>query len=159
MDSPRLFWSEKRFSELDRQELYAILAARAEVFVVEQNCPYQDVDGLDQDSIHIMASDSGGRVLAYCRITPPGSRFVEPSVGRVLTTAAGRGTGVGRRLMEHSIDACRRHFPGQAVRISAQQYLQAFYGSLGFGVVHGPYEEDGIPHLEMLLPASKQGEG
>ncbi len=149
---------EKRFDELEPRELYAILAVRAEVFVVEQDCPYQDVDGKDFDSIHLWASIPDGAVVAYSRITPPGVRFAEPSIGRVVTTMAVRGTGAGRELMDRSIVVCRRQWPSSAIRISAQQYLRDFYESLGFETVRGPYPEDGIPHLEMLA-ASEQRKG
>lgn len=138
------------YQQLTRDQLYAILNARVAVFVVEQDCPYQDVDGLDPDGIHVIGTSGDGQVLAYARVLPPGKRFAEPSIGRVLTTAPARGCGLGRELMERSLAVTKKFFPGQAIRISAQQYLEAFYCSLGFETVRGPYPEDGIPHLEML---------
>jgi ElaA protein len=143
-------WQVLPYRQLSREQLYAILSARVAVFVVEQDCPYQDVDGLDSEGIHVIGSSATDQVLAYARVLPPGKRFAEPSIGRVLTTAAGRGKGLGRTLMERSLRAAEQHFPGQAIRISAQQYLESFYVSLGFEKVRGPYPEDGIPHLEML---------
>lgn len=143
-------WQDLSFQQLSRDQLYAILNARVAVFVVEQDCPYQDVDGLDADGIHVIGTSDNGEVLAYARILPPGKRFAEPSIGRVLTAAAGRGRGLGRELMERSLSVAGEHFPGQAIRISAQQYLEDFYRSLGFETVRGPYSEDGIPHLEMV---------
>ncbi len=158
-ESVKLNWFEKEFGFLETGELYDILAARAEVFVVEQDCPYQDVDGKDHDSIHLWAKNEVGKVVAYARITPPGVRFPDPSIGRVLTTMEVRGTGTGQELMERAITVCRNRYAGQPIRISAQQYLERFYNGLGFATVHGPYPEDGIPHLEMLWsPGSEQGE-
>ncbi len=150
----QLCWRVSGFQRLSRDALYRILAARSAVFVVEQQCPYQDIDGLDLKSIHVLATAGDGGLLAYARVVPPGLRFAEPSIGRVLTTAAGRGRGLGRALMLRALAVVRRRFPGQPVRISAQQYLEPFYRSLGFQTVGLPYDEDGIPHLEMLAPAS-----
>jgi len=144
-------WREERFDELSLDRLYAILAARVAVFVVEQDCPYQDLDGLDQCGLHVSAWSSGS-VLAYARVLPPATRFAEPSIGRVLTTRPARRTGLGRELMRRSIDTVERRFPGRALRISAQQYLERFYTGLGFETVSDPYPEDGIPHVEMLRP-------
>jgi ElaA protein len=141
------------FEQLSSSQLYAILAARVSVFVVEQDCPYQDVDGLDDIAIHVWAEDAAGKLLAYARILPPGVRFDEPAIGRVLTTTEGRGKGIGRELMHRSLLETDKRFPGQAIRISAQQYLERFYTELGFETVSGPYLEDDIPHLEMLRPA------
>ncbi len=145
-----LAWRASDFAGLSGDELYAILAARVAVFVVEQDCPYPELDGLDQSAHHLWATDSAGRVAAYARITAPGTRFAEPSIGRVLTAMEHRGTGLGRDLMERAIDLAERLYPGAELRISAQQHLDRFYASLGFGFVRGPYPEDGIPHVEML---------
>ncbi len=145
-----LAWRASDFAGLSGDELYAILAARVAVFVVEQDCPYPELDGLDQSAHHLWATDSAGRVAAYARITAPGTRFAEPSIGRVLTAMEHRGTGLGRDLMERAIDLAERLYPGAQMRISAQQHLDRFYASLGFGFVRGPYPEDGIPHVEML---------
>ena len=142
-------WHLRSYAELSADQVYDLLAARVEVFVVEQQCPYQDVDGRDRQALHCWAEDRRG-VLAYGRITAPGVRFIEPSIGRVITTQAGRGQGLGRELMQRCIQACQQHWPDQAIRISAQQYLERFYASLGFVSVHGPYLEDDIPHMEML---------
>lgn len=145
-----IHWRVAAFSELTLSELYALLAARVAVFVLEQDCPYQDVDGLDQDAIHIWAESGQGKVLAYARLVPPGGRYPEPSIGRVLTSAEGRGHGLGRELMNRALAETARRFPAQPIRISAQQYLERFYRELGFETVRGPYLEDDIPHLEML---------
>lgn len=143
-------WHESDFAGLSLGDLYAILSARVAVFVVEQDCPYPELDGLDQSAHHLWATDGAGRVAAYARITAPGTRFEEPSIGRVLTALEHRGTGLGRDLMERAIDLAERLYPGAQMRISAQQHLDRFYASLGFGFVRGPYPEDGIPHVEML---------
>ncbi|MCH8478831.1 MAG: GNAT family N-acetyltransferase [Wenzhouxiangella sp.] len=154
-----LSWSLRRWEELSLEQLYAILQARSAVFVVEQTCPYQDLDDLDRHGLHLMAQDDGGELLAYARLLPAGLRFPAPSIGRVLTTTAGRGRGLGRALMLKSLMAARTHFPGEAIRISAQQYLERFYRTLGFVTVRGPYDEDGIPHMEMLCPLQNSEKG
>jgi len=143
-------WSVARFGELELEQLYAILAARSAVFVVEQDCAYQDLDDFDVPGIHLWAANDSDRVLAYARLLPPGLRYPDPSIGRVLTTSSGRGQGLGRALMRRALREASRRFPGQSIRISAQQYLERFYRQLGFSTVRGPYLEDGIPHIEML---------
>lgn len=146
-------WQLYAFGELGQAQLYAVLAARVAVFVVEQDCPYQDLDGLDDIGLHLVAWGRDDSVAAYARILPPGTRFAQPSIGRVLTSLAVRRTGIGRDLMRRAIAVIGKRFPGQAVRLSAQCYLERFYAELGFSVVSAPYEEDGIPHVEMELPA------
>ncbi len=148
-------WQWGRLSDLAVTDLYAAMVARQEVFAVEQQCAFLDADGLDAHAWHLLGWDrrDGGRVLAgYLRIVDPGHRFAEPSIGRVLTTAAYRGTGLGRVLMTEGLAGAARLFPGRAVRIAAQQRLEAFYESLGFVTVGAPFPEDGIPHVEMLHP-------
>jgi ElaA protein len=147
---PNLAWRESDFAGLSIDELYAILAARVDVFVVEQDCPYPELDGLDQSAHHLWARDATGLIAAYARITAPGTRFAEPSIGRVITAMEHRGTGLGRVLMERAISLAERLYPDTDLRISAQQHLDRFYASLGFRFVRGPYPEDGIPHVEML---------
>ena len=149
-----LQWHEGPFAALSTSNLYAILAARVDVFVVEQDCPYPELDGLDQRSHHVWAQDAAGAITAYARITEPGTRFEEPSIGRVLTALSYRNQGLGRELMNRALDVAQTMYPGQALRISAQQHLDRFYASLGFEFVRGPYLEDGIPHVEMLRSAS-----
>lgn len=144
-------WHYQSFEQLSTTDLYSILQLRAAVFVVEQNCPYQDLDDKDLQAIHIWSSDAEGRVLACCRLLPAGLSYDEPSIGRVATAAAIRGDGAGRLLMEHALDYIRTSWNNPPVRISAQQYLQRFYESLGFVRVSDVYMEDDIPHIEMLL--------
>ncbi|MFO7763979.1 MAG: GNAT family N-acetyltransferase [Wenzhouxiangellaceae bacterium] len=149
-----LEWRLHAFERLELAQLYAVLAARVAVFVVEQDCPYQDLDGLDEVGMHLVAWQEAASVAAYARILPPGTRFEQPSIGRVLTDSGLRRTGLGRELMRRAVVETRRLFPDQAIRLSAQCYLERFYQALGFSIVSRPYEEDGIPHVEMELPAT-----
>lgn len=149
-------WHVQRFDELSLARLYAILRARAAVFVVEQNCPYQDLDGLDEGALHLTAWQRGAGLIAYARIVPPGARFAEPSIGRVLTAQAVRGSGFGHELMQRAIAAAQSAFAGSDLRISAQLHLERFYGELGFKTVSEPYPEDGIAHVEMLRPGRSE---
>ena len=144
-------WEIKKFEELGVTELYEILRVRQEVFVVEQNCPYQDVDSLDDVSWHLYTRDEkSGSILAYLRITFAGHKYDETSIGRVLTTDAARGMGLGKALIQAAMDFLQEELPDQKIRISAQLYLQKFYEDFGFNVVSEPYDEDDIPHIEML---------
>ena len=145
-----------RLSELTAAQWHTVLAARQAVFVVEQNCPYQDADELDVHSWHLLG-EIEGRLVGYLRVVDPGRKSVhpsvfysEPSIGRVLTTKECRGRGFGRQLMHEGIIGCERRFPGQGIRISAQSYLLKFYCELGFQVVGEEYLEDDLPHFEML---------
>lgn len=152
-DAPTWRWCH--FDDLGLHELQNIFRARQQVFVLEQNCAYVDVDGADEHCFHLAAWRRGLREpLAYARVVPPGLKYAEASIGRVITTAAGRGRGLGRELLQRAIANARQAFPGQGVRISAQSYLEPFYGSFGFAIVGERYLEDGIPHTEMLLPAT-----
>lgn len=148
--NPGINWSLKKFDELTPEELYAILQLRNEVFVVEQDCVYQDADDKDQKSLHFCGWDDG-KLAAYTRLIPPGVSFEEASIGRVLTASAHRNTGLGRILMQKSISHCFSLFNPGPIRIGAQVYLREFYQSLGFIQSSGEYLEDGIPHIEMIL--------
>jgi len=143
-------WEIKSFDELTTSALYAIIQLRVEVFVVEQNCPYQDLDYADQKALHLMGYDEENRLAAYTRIFDKGIKYAEASIGRVVTAPFARGKGAGRELMEASIQQIYRQFGRQPIRISAQQYLEKFYSSLGFETVSDMYLEDNIPHVEML---------
>ncbi len=145
-------WKRSDFESLGAWGIYRLLRERVAVFVIEQTCPYQELDGLDALASHVWAEDGDGSILAYARVLPPGASYAEPSIGRVLTTLTGRGRGLGRALMERALAECRQSYPGLGVRISAQQYLLEFYSDLGFETIRGPYLEDDIPHLEMLRP-------
>ena len=154
---PALHWQWARLAALGVADLYAVLAARQQVFTVEQHCAFQDADGLDLHAWHLLGWDSVGndRVLAcYLRVIDPGKKFAEPTIGRVLTAPAYRGIGLGRTLMREGLARTAKAFPGLPNRIAAQQRLEAFYVSLGYVTVGEPFIEDNIPHVEMLLPAA-----
>ncbi len=147
-------WRCLPFNELTPRELHDILQARAAVFVVEQNCAFQDVDGADPACWHLMGFSPFPTLVAYSRLVPAGMKFAEPSIGRVVTLPPNRGTGLGRELMREALKHTDRLWPGKAVRIGAQARLERFYEGFGFVTDSEPYDEDGIPHLEMLRPAS-----
>ena len=147
-----LKWVLKKFEELSLDELYAILQLRIEVFVVEQNCPFQDIDNKDQSCYHFMAWDND-TLCAYTRIVPPGVSYKLPSIGRVVTSPKTRGEGLGRVLMEKSIDETKKLYGETDIKIGAQVYLQKFYTSLGFIQSSDIYLEDGIEHMEMIRTA------
>lgn len=144
-------WLLKKFNELTPDQLYAILRLRNEVFVVEQNCVFQDADDKDQASWHLMGFD-GGRLVAYTRLVPAGEAYQQPSIGRVVTSPSVRREGAGRELMKQSIEAVYQLYGKQDIKIGAQLYLKNFYESFGFHQVGEPYLEDGIPHIYMIRP-------
>lgn len=142
----------RHFNELSLVQLYALLALRQEVFVVEQDCPYLDADGKDQQAYHLMGFDDSGRLVAYARLLPRGISYPEySSIGRVITAEKIRGKGMGKRLMEESIHRCLQLYEGDRIKISAQIYALPFYQSLGFEPVGEEYLEDDIPHIGMVL--------
>ena len=144
-------WTFAKFDDLAPRDIHDLYQARVGVFVVEQKCPFQDVDGVDPACWHLIGrSEPQGAVLAYCRLVPPGVKYAEPSIGRVLTTAAARGTGAGRELMSQALAHAHKLWPDKALRIGAQRYLERFYGEFGFATVSEPYDEDGIMHVEMV---------
>lgn len=143
-------WTRKRFDELTPFELYAILRLRSEVFVVEQDCVFLDMDNKDQLCEHFMGWHNG-ILAAYTRLVPPGISYDEPSIGRVVTSPQARGSGIGRMLMNESIQQVYLLYGRQPIHIGAQLYLKRFYESFGF-IQHGEiYDEDGIDHIGMLL--------
>jgi ElaA protein len=139
----------KRFSELSLQELYGILQLRSEIFVVEQDCIYQDMDGKDKKALHVLGKKKG-EVVAYTRIFKPGDYFKDSSIGRVAVHKNEREYGYGKKIMQASITAVEEYFNTSKVRISAQTYLLKFYGDLGFQAIGETYLEDGIPHIQMV---------
>jgi ElaA protein len=141
-------WTIKQFDELILDELYNILQLRNEVFIVEQNCVYNDIDGKDQLAWHLMATEDD-KLVAYTRILPPGVSYSDPAIGRVVTSSSKRRSGLGRELMNRSIEACEKLFGKSSITLSAQVYLQNFYESLDFIVVGEEYLDDGIPHIKM----------
>lgn len=139
------------FDDLGVSALYEALALRQLVFVVEQTCPYLDADGKDARALHLLGRADGGQLVAYARLFAPGASYAEAAIGRVVTHPSVRRTGVGRVLMREAIAETRKAFGEGPIRIGAQRYLERFYGELGFVVASAPYDEDGIPHVEMLL--------
>jgi len=137
---------KKLFRELTVDELYELLRVRAEVFVVEQDCVYQDLDGDDQVSVHLWLTD-GGKVVALCRVCPAGTHMEAVSIGRVITTE--RGKGYGKRIMLEGIKVAQEHFNAKRIDIEAQEYARGFYEQVGFLQSSEPFMLDGIPHIRM----------
>ena len=150
---PQLAWEWQPFAALAPHALHAALLLRAQVFVLEQECPFVDPDAYDAHAFHLLGWTHAARpvLAAYLRVLVPGSKYAEPSIGRVITTASLRRQGLGRVLMEEGIRRTHDAFPGRAIRISAQERLRAFYDSLGFTVASERYLEDNIRHIDMLL--------
>ncbi len=144
-----LIWKLKSFEELTTKELYGILKVRVDVFVVEQNCPYPDLDGYDQKALHLWA-EKNGEVLAYCRIFDKGIKYPETSIGRVLTNQKYRNLKLGKILTRFAINTIEARFRTSEIRISAQDYLLKFYSDFGFEDTGKKYLEDNIPHTEMV---------
>jgi len=140
----------KHFSELSLDELYNILQLRSEIFVVEQDCVYNDIDGLDKEAVHQFC-EKDGEIVAYSRLLKPGTRFPDYSIGRVVVNQSVRGTGLGIKMMEEAKEFILNNWNADQIKISAQKYLQKFYGDLGFIVVTEEYLEDNIPHVGMLF--------
>jgi len=143
-------WVVKTFEELSNSELYSILQLRSEVFVVEQNCAYQDLDGTDQKSIHLFGVEND-KVLAYARLIPPGISYETASIGRVVVSTSIRSKGAGKELMKQAIQNIEILFKTKNITISAQEYLIKFYNDLGFKETGNTYLEDNIPHIKMKL--------
>ncbi len=141
--------SIKDFSALSKEELYDLLALRCKVFVVEQDCPYQDPDGKDDIAFHVMGYE-GKDLAAYTRIFRPGDYFEEAAIGRVVTDPKFRGKGLGKDIMQASIDWIETELDQQSIRLSAQTYLERFYSELGFQSEGETYLEDDIPHISMV---------
>jgi ElaA protein len=143
-------WLCKKFDDLTPHELYAILQLRNEVFVVEQDCVFQDADNKDQHCYHVMGWREND-LAAYSRIVPPEISYSESSIGRIVTSPNARGNGIGRELVKQSIEELYIIFGKIPIKIGAQMYLQKFYESFGFRQTSDIYLEDDIPHMEMLL--------
>jgi ElaA protein len=144
-----IVWKCKSFGELNSHELYAIMRLRNEVFIVEQNCVYQDADNKDQKSFHLLGW-VGNDLAAYARLLPKGVSFPYASIGRVITSQKFRSSGAGKALMKQAINYCYQLFGNQPIKIGAQLYLKKFYEGFGFQQVSDEYLEDDIPHIEML---------
>ncbi|MCX5463250.1 GNAT family N-acetyltransferase [Alcaligenes parafaecalis] len=147
-----LVFQWKQLDDLSTRELYTIIQAREAVFVVEQACAYQEADGLDVHSWHLSVLKDG-ELAAYARVVEPGLKYEQPAIGRVLTLAKFRSLKIGYALVAEAIRFTEDRYPGAGIRIGAQAHLQKFYGSLGFEPVGDVYDEDGIPHIDMVKPA------
>ncbi len=139
----------KTFSELNIEELYQILRLRSEVFVVEQDCVYQDIDNKDQNAIHLYYIDND-EIVAYTRIFKGGDYYENPSIGRVVVSKKERGKDLGKKIMIDSIEYIKQNIKGEKIELSAQKYLDKFYEDLGFYKIGEDYLEDGIPHQRMI---------
>lgn len=140
----------KKFDELTLEELYEILKLRSEVFVVEQNCIYNDIDGKDKTSFHVIIKENN-EITAYLRVLPPGISYENASLGRVLVAKDARGMGYAKAIVTEGINCVLRNFNTNKITIGAQEYLKDFYSEFGFKPVSEVYDEDGIPHLDMTL--------
>lgn len=144
-------WSIKSFDELNKNELYDLLKLRSEVFVVEQNCVYQDIDDKDIKGTHFFGQD-GSDLIAYLRVTEAGVLYPNHiSIGRVVIKKTHRNKKLGNEILANAIDFCRKKFPKTPIKISAQTHLKSFYNQLGFEFKGEAYLEDGIPHCAMYL--------
>ena len=144
-------WYHKHFKNLSTIELYQILQLRNEVFIVEQNCPFQDLDDKDFKCYHLIGFDTElQKVMAYTRIVPAGISYEEASIGRVVTSPLARGSGIGKQLMKKSIELLEELYGGVSIKIGAQLYLKKYYESFGFEQIEEVYLEDGIEHILMI---------
>jgi ElaA protein len=150
-------WEVKTFQQLTVDQLFEVLQLRVDVFVVEQQCAYPELDHFDRhaETRHLSGRDECGQLMAYARILPPGLKFSEVSIGRFVVKGKARGKGVGHELFHTVLAVIQKCWPGNAIRISAQEYLQKFYAQHGFTRVSDVYLEDGIPHFEMLRKSSR----
>ena len=140
----------KTFSELDTEDLYQILRLRSEVFVVEQDCVYQDIDNKDQNAIHLYYKENY-QIVAYTRIFKAGDYYENPCIDRVVVLKKNRGNDLGKKIMIDSIEYIKQNIKGEKIELSAQKYLDKFYKDLGFYKIGEDYLEDGIPHQRMIF--------
>lgn len=148
-------WLIRSFDQLTHQQLYDYLALRSEVFIVEQNCPYQDLDGMDQRAHHLLGYVDG-KLASCARMFAPGDCYDEASIGRVITKPDFRGLKIGHELMKESIGFCEKQYNHPPIKISAQLYLQKFYEGHGFVRISDEYLEDNIPHIKMLRQSTNK---
>jgi ElaA protein len=146
----QITWSVLHFEDLSVKQLFDVLQLRNQIFIVEQNCPYLDVDEKDLNSFHVFGVNQKRKIIATSRVLPPGVSYSEASIGRVAVAIDSRGTGIGDELNRVSMEFIRNYFGDIPIRLSAQKHLTNYYNKHGFKVVSDPYDEDGIPHVEML---------
>lgn len=154
-----LHWTWKTFDQLSLRQLYDAIHLRQKVFVIEQACLYLDADGFDPTSRHALGYDKHGTLVAYARLLPPGVRYAEPSIGRVIVAEHLRGQGLGEEVMKQALALAAELYPRSPVRISAQARLEEFYQRLGFHREGALYDDVGIPHVDMLtvMPSALSG--
>ena len=145
-----MYWKYQKFEQINGMDLYEIVKLRINVFIVEQKCPYPELDDLDFKAIHICCKDETG-LVAYARLLPEGVKYEEPSIGRVIVRQDRRGMGLAHILMEQCINQVDELWGVSKIRLQAQVHLEEFYGTHGFKAISSPYEEDGIPHVDMIL--------
>jgi len=146
-----LSWSVKSFEALSKKELHDLLQLRVNIFVVEQDCPYPEIDGKDPECYHVMGKSQDDSMIAVARIAPAGIIYDEISIGRVVTRKSFRRKGLGVALMQHSILFCKENLEGKSIKIAAQKYLEKFYSDLGFKTISDVYLWDGIEHVDMRI--------
>ncbi len=149
-----IHWQWATLQDLTAAQMHAILAIRQRVFIVEQNCVYQDADDLDLDAWHLTGCRPDGRLAAYLRLIAPGARFAEASIGRLLTVKSMRGRQIASQALIQALRKCEVVYPQQAIHIAAQTYLVDFYRRFGFHAIGSPYKEDGIEHVDMIRSAA-----
>lgn len=147
----KLNWEIKHYNELSLDDFHDLIALRIKVFVIEQNCPYQELDGKDKKAFHLIGKSSKGEILGTLRVLPPGISYDEASIGRVVIDEKVRGQKLGHLMMKKALIFIENKFEDNTVRISGQKYLKKFYEDLNFVDIGKEYLEDGIPHLEMVL--------
>jgi len=164
-----LQWNLITFERLTGHQLYAVLKLRQDVFVVEQECAFGEIDGRDPHAQHLLMFDRAETLVGCCRVIPPQPlQQIAPveednlaaSIGRVVVARQARGTGIGHLLMKAAVRFCREHFPEKTLHVAAQAHLEEFYAQHGFAVIGSPYDEDGIPHVTMMMqigPATDDG--
>jgi ElaA protein len=143
-------WTQKTFEQLTVNELYRILKERVAIFVVEQECAYLELDDQDQDATHLYLEENGD-IMAYCRLLPKGSKYKEPSIGRVMVKHQYRKQGLAHQLMSKAVSIMKNEWDEPVIKLQAQSHLQHFYSQYGFEVVSEEYMDDGIPHVDMLF--------
>ncbi len=147
-----IYWQTLSFQQLSTQQLYEILKLRVDIFVVEQQCPYPELDEKDiQEGVNHVIGSRNGHIIAYARLLPKGLSYKDASIGRVVIKISERGSNLGHELLTTALDQCEKLWPGQSITIGAQSHLQQFYTRHGFIPVSDCYLEDGIPHIDMQL--------
>lgn len=142
-------WELKKFNDLTNKEMHDLFRLRVDIFVVEQKCPYPEIDGKDPKSLHLMYKENN-EIVAYARLLPPGVSYDEASIGRVVIAKSQRGSGLGYKLLEQAVKTAQAEY-NQPIKIGAQAHLEKYYASIGFVKVSDVYLEDDIPHIDMLI--------